>query len=208
MGLRGPKPQPTRLRLLRGNPGKRPLPKDEPQPRRVMPPGITPTRDEIAAEAFMPPGPADEGALKVWRYLVEITSRMGVLTEADGLALWDLGCHLRQIFELEDLSLQMRAKGDHLGGLLWRKRREDGSTDPNAYPVVSPVFYARRPLITEALNLFREFGLTPSSRTRVQSLGAAEHEKIGGLLDGEWRPSEPRPVKLKRKCASTTNQIA
>ena len=208
MGLRGPKPQPTRLRLLRGNPGGRPLPKDEPQPRRVMPPGIAPAADQIAADAFLPPGPADETMLKIWRDLVATTSRMGVLTEADGLALWDLGCHLRQIFELEDLSLKMRATGDHLGGLLWRKKDKKGKADPNAYPVVSPVFYARRPLTTEALNLFREFGLTPSSRTRVQSLGAAEHEKIGGLLDGEWRPSEPRSVKLKRKCASTTNQIA
>lgn len=29
--MRGPKPQPTRLKILKGNPGKRPLPKDEPQ---------------------------------------------------------------------------------------------------------------------------------------------------------------------------------
>jgi hypothetical protein len=32
MGRRGPPPQPTKLRLLSGNPGKRPLPRAEPQP--------------------------------------------------------------------------------------------------------------------------------------------------------------------------------
>ena len=38
MGARGPAPQPTALRKLHGNPGKRPLPKNEPQPRRAIPP--------------------------------------------------------------------------------------------------------------------------------------------------------------------------
>ena len=30
---RGPKPKPTHIKLVTGNPGKRPLPQDEPQPR-------------------------------------------------------------------------------------------------------------------------------------------------------------------------------
>jgi P27 family predicted phage terminase small subunit len=37
MGRRGPPPTPTALRLLRGNPGRRPLNQDEPQPPAVDP---------------------------------------------------------------------------------------------------------------------------------------------------------------------------
>ena len=33
MGVRGPKPTATVVKLVTGNPGNRPLPKDEPQPR-------------------------------------------------------------------------------------------------------------------------------------------------------------------------------
>lgn len=35
--MAGRKPQPTALKILRGNPGKRPLPKDEPQPAPGIP---------------------------------------------------------------------------------------------------------------------------------------------------------------------------
>ena len=40
MGKRGPRPQPTQLKILRGNPGNRPINKSEPQPEHdgvVMP---------------------------------------------------------------------------------------------------------------------------------------------------------------------------
>ena len=38
MGKRGQKTQPTTLKILRGNPGKRALPKNEPQPAHGFPP--------------------------------------------------------------------------------------------------------------------------------------------------------------------------
>jgi len=37
MGKRGPKPRPTALRILEGNPSKRPLPKNEPKPPPIAP---------------------------------------------------------------------------------------------------------------------------------------------------------------------------
>ena len=49
MARRGPKPTPTALKLLRGNPGKRPINVDEPQPRPVESPGASPWLDETAA---------------------------------------------------------------------------------------------------------------------------------------------------------------
>ena len=75
MGLRGPPPQPTSLRVLYGNPGKRPINGREPQPRTKRP---------------QCPDYLDDAARQEWRRLVPILSRMRVLTEADGIALGSL----------------------------------------------------------------------------------------------------------------------
>jgi hypothetical protein len=55
MGARGPAPTPTRLRIIEGNPSRRPLPTDEPH----YAPGI-PQR----------PRGMSEGAKKAWEALV------------------------------------------------------------------------------------------------------------------------------------------
>jgi P27 family predicted phage terminase small subunit len=70
--MAGRRPQPTKLRVLRGNPGKRPLPKAEPQPDRAMP---------------EPPAHLGEIALQEWHALAPELHRIGVLTRVDGTAL-------------------------------------------------------------------------------------------------------------------------
>jgi P27 family predicted phage terminase small subunit len=75
MGMRGPAPKPTALVILEGNPGKRPLNKHEPQPRRVTP----------KCPAYL-----DENAAAEWRRLIPMLRRMKVLTEADYIALGSL----------------------------------------------------------------------------------------------------------------------
>ena len=72
MGMRGPAPTPTALRVLEGNPSKRPLNRQEPQPR---------------ARAPRCPDHLDDGAKREWKRLLPILRRMRVLTEADGIAL-------------------------------------------------------------------------------------------------------------------------
>ena len=72
MGRRGPPPKPTRLKVISGNPGKRPLNKREPQPRK---------------EAPRCPNWLTPDAKRVWKDLVPRLKRMGVLTEVDGGAL-------------------------------------------------------------------------------------------------------------------------
>ena len=72
MGRRGPPPLPTKLHLVHGNPGKRPLNKREPQPKRIRP--------------RRPRWLTGEGH-RHWRELVRLLESMGVLTEADGRAL-------------------------------------------------------------------------------------------------------------------------
>lgn len=69
--MRGRKPVPTQLRIVRGNPSKRPLPKDEPQP---------------ALDAQMPQwmSPAAE---KHWPIVAEQLHAAGLLTVLDVPAL-------------------------------------------------------------------------------------------------------------------------
>ncbi len=71
----GPSPQPTALKLLRGNPGKRPLNKNEPKP------------GEFRAKA---PNTLNDDGKKEWKRIVPILKRMRILTEADYLALGNL----------------------------------------------------------------------------------------------------------------------
>jgi P27 family predicted phage terminase small subunit len=71
MGRRGPKPQPTALRLLRGNPGKRAVNHEEPVP----PPGED--TDWACPAAF------GDAARVEWERQVGILRDIGVLTLAD-----------------------------------------------------------------------------------------------------------------------------
>ncbi len=75
MGRRGPAPTPTKLKILRGNPGKRAINRAEPVP----PPG------EVQAPDFVV---SDPTALEFWTWVVG-ASPAGLLTPLDraGLAL-------------------------------------------------------------------------------------------------------------------------
>lgn len=66
--MRGRKPVPTSLKLLRGNPGKRALNPDEPQP-----------------DVMLPPAPSDltGAAMTEWNERGPILERLGLITESD-----------------------------------------------------------------------------------------------------------------------------
>ena len=72
MGARGPVPQPTALKVLRGNPGKRALNRREPKPAPVPP---------------KCPGWLDKVARQEWRRVVPVLDRLGLVTQADLQAL-------------------------------------------------------------------------------------------------------------------------
>ena len=65
---RGRKPIPTEIKILEGNPGKRPLNTHEPKPLKKAPPC---------------PKWLEAEAKKEWRRLAKALEAMGVLTEAD-----------------------------------------------------------------------------------------------------------------------------
>ena len=71
--MRGRKPAPTALKILRGNPGRRPLNRREPAPARATDLSPPPELTGVAAEE--------------WRRLAPKLSRLGLLTEIDDRAL-------------------------------------------------------------------------------------------------------------------------
>lgn len=72
MGARGPAPVPSALKLLRGNPGRRPIHLNEPKPAPVAPPC---------------PSWLDNEAKREWKRVEPELDRLGLLTRVDMAAL-------------------------------------------------------------------------------------------------------------------------
>lgn len=72
MGRRGPAPEPTALKRLKGNPGKRPLNREEPRPPSTMPRCPSHLTGEARAE---------------WRRVARTLYELGLLTGVDRAAL-------------------------------------------------------------------------------------------------------------------------
>ena len=70
--MKGRKPKPTKLRLMQGNPGKRPINKDEPQP---------------PCGSMEPPKYLSKQAKKVWGEVAPELFKLGLLTILDRQAL-------------------------------------------------------------------------------------------------------------------------
>jgi phage terminase small subunit len=70
--MRGRKPHPTLLKLVKGNPGHRPLTDSEPAPRKMLP---------------EPPAELSGDARKEWDRVAPELYRMGLLTGLDRAAL-------------------------------------------------------------------------------------------------------------------------
>jgi P27 family predicted phage terminase small subunit len=141
----GRPPKPTRLEIIQGFPGKRGIRnKREPKPPLVK-------TDE-------PPAHLAEQAQHWWKYYVNMLRSLRVLTEADLMAL-------------ENLAMATADRIEHETSL--------AKTGPlyktgTGYVMVSPLFSVVNKLKKRELELLREFGMTPSSRTRVQTTAAPE----------------------------------
>lgn len=111
----------------------------EPQP----PPGAPP----------MPNWLDDEGQ-KAWRRLVDILSTMHVLTVADGDAL-------ALIANNESIIIRSALKVRETGGEVVKS--------VNGFPIINPYLSTYNRALEQNAKLLAEFGLTPSSRSRVKA---------------------------------------
>ena len=142
MGKRGPAKQPTKLRILNGNPGKRPLPTNEPQPRGALP--------------RCPPG-MSKAAAKYWRKWSKELSSCGIATGLDATAL-EMLCesyaeYLAALAQVQE------------SGPVWVQKREDG-LPKFAY---SPYWAVMNQAWKKTKQMMAEFGMTPSSRVGMES---------------------------------------
>lgn len=71
MGTRGRNPKPTALKILEGNPGKKPLNENEPKPKKIAP----------KCPSWLEPE-----AKKEWRRMAKTLETIGVLTQVDATA--------------------------------------------------------------------------------------------------------------------------
>jgi len=136
--MRGRKRLPTALHMLRGNPGKRPLPTNEPTP-------------EALPATVDPPPWLDKVAREEWKRLAPLLADNGLLTvlDADALAMY-----CRAFASWREATDKIAVEGSVL-------------TSRNGYPVVSAwINVAAKNMITMR-SLMTEFGLTPSARARV-----------------------------------------
>lgn len=113
------------------------------------------------------PDHLDEQAKLEWKRLVPIIQYMKLLTEADYIALSSLcQAYSRMVRAEKELSE---------AGLLYTTR--------SGYVQQSPLLSIINSSVETITKLCREFGLTPSSRSRIQVM-SSEHEKSSdGILD-------------------------
>ena len=167
MGLRGPAPQPTQIRILNGNPSRRPLPGNEP----YYPPGIT------ERPAMMSPA-----ARRIWDRFVEEMECANVLRSVDAMAL-------SQLCEDEALLGTLRRGVAQMAAEVAREAKAKKRKLPGG-PMVAlaqttegrRTFTTMRELASQIIVQRREFGLTPSARTRVQALGP--NRSVDSIEDG------------------------
>jgi len=132
---RGTKPKPTRLKLLAGNPGKRPLNEREPQFQNRMPP---------------PPSHLDRLERQEWNRICKMLAAARILTEADRDALAVYSVIYTRWAEAE------------------REIKKNGPVVKVGNSIqLSPYLTIANRCMEQMLRLWAEFGLTPSSRTRI-----------------------------------------
>lgn len=142
--MAGRKPLPTHIKLLKGNPGKRSVNAREPKPKRgvpKMPAHLTPR------------------AKSAWKRIGPELDAMGVLSLADATALELLCCVYAE----------------------WRVARDTVDDEGTTYTTTTETgdtMYRTRPEVAIAADAWRrcramlaEFGLTPSSRSKVSRIG-------------------------------------
>jgi P27 family predicted phage terminase small subunit len=157
----GPPPKPTALRIYEGNRSHRPLPDREPTP--------------LTGEPEMPRH-LDAQARREWRRLVPLLLSMRVLSAADGVALGILCQAYSTLIRAQSLMLRS-AKGS-ASALLMKT--------PSGYVMQSPLLAIINTQAEIVNRQLQQFGMTPASRTRVQTIAEAGGiDRLEMLLCGD-----------------------
>jgi P27 family predicted phage terminase small subunit len=152
MGKRGPAPEPSILKYIRGNPSKEPLNTAEPTP-------------PLTPHDFPPPKTLDGKAVEVWKDAVQTLSRMRVLTEADVPTLTRY-C-IETVLYLACYE-KVKIAGEEYTHWEPDPNRTDGKLRIK-YTQVAPWATQMHRHHAAMLRIEQEFGMTPSSRSQVST---------------------------------------
>jgi P27 family predicted phage terminase small subunit len=171
--VRGRKPVPTHLRVLRGNPGQRRLhPEIEP---------------DIAADIPEPPEFLMPVAKDEWRRIVVELHRLGLLTLVDERPFAAYCQAYGRWVAAEKLIARMAADEPLTGGLMIENTRGTAITNP----LVVIAKHAASDMVKYAA----EFGFTPSARARVAAGAEAARPKFAGLIGGRESNAERKAAR-------------
>lgn len=138
MGARGPRPYPTKLRMLHGENRPSHLNMNEPQPRDALP---------------VCPDEASEAVREVWDHTVRELDAMDLARSADRDALY---CYCDAVVTHRRASEIIKQSG-----LLIRGQKGN--------MVRNPMIQIQRDAAQIVRAFAQEFGLTPSSRSRIEA---------------------------------------
>ncbi|CAJ3071216.1 P27 family phage terminase small subunit [Burkholderia pseudomallei] len=136
--MRGRKPTPTALKLIRGNPGKRPINDAEPDAASL-------------ADIELAPDWLSPDAQRHWPVIARQLHDAGLLT---GLDVAALGLYCEAFARWKDAN----DKVVKLGAVV---------KSAHGYPIPSPYLQVANQAYAQMTRMLAEFGMTPSSRSRV-----------------------------------------
>lgn len=136
----GPRPKPTALKALAGNPGKRKLNDMEPKPA----PSIPDAPEHVRADAR---------AIAEWQRIAPQLAKLGLVTRIDSSALAAYCIAYSRWIQAED--------GIREHGLL--------VPTPNGLLMQTPLLPIANKALAQMKMFLAEFGMTPSSRTRIRA---------------------------------------
>ena len=155
--MRGRKAVPTMLKIISGNPGRRPLPKEE------IPVG----------ELFAPPAEMSDEQKTEWRYALDNAPK-GLLRRLDRV-LFAQWCIASVDLTEAELALRTEGKVVNRGGDQRITVHPNGSqvkTVRSASKVINPWVRARRDAFDRLMKATTELGFSPTSRSRIALAGA------------------------------------
>jgi len=144
MPPKGRRPKPSHLKLVTGNPGKRPLNKDEPKPKLSQP---------------VPPAHLSTAAKGEWKRIAGPLYKLGLLSSIDRGVLAAYCQAYGRWVQAENAIKKMAAKDELTGGLMIRTS--------NGNAIQNPLVGTANKAMSEMAKYAGEFGMTPSARSRI-----------------------------------------
>jgi len=135
---------PTNIHKLHGNPGKRALPVNEPEPEAIASDALPPKQIENMPEA-----------VKAWQDVLPRLCNMRVMTEAD----------------IPMLVLYCEAYADAVNATAMMGEGGAVQVAASGHAQVSAWYTVKKDAVAKQMKILSLFGMSPSDRTKVQTVG-------------------------------------